>query len=382
VPAAQTYGFLGTVISVVSDRESDIAWLREFLAPSFDPRPAEEADFTVEVSHDRARRAALITTRPRGRRDRVACFALDREVVHHPAWTTAGRVVVRDRRHGVYYVLRDASVAVIAADRSQLARSGVMRVIREIATARALAAPGNLQLHAAAVEIGGRGILFAGPKGSGKTTLLTYFLTATAARLISNDRVFAIRTFDGFDLRGVPTIVSVRPGTQELLPGRFGHVPNTPSSYRFTLAEADRLLAAVGGTDGTTRLTLSPAQLARELSVAPATEATLDSIVFPEPHPDPSAFTIHRLTLEEAALGLRGVRFGVDSGKNGPTVFEHLAGVTRPEGADAALISSMAEGIPCFSVRMGARLFGERHAADAIRSVIRCPQPVSCRDAS
>jgi hypothetical protein len=382
VAAAQTYDFLGTVISVVGDRESDIAWLREFLAPSFDPRPVEEADFTIEVSHDRARRAALITARPRGRRDKVACFALDREVVHHPAWTTAGRVVIRDRRHGVYYVLSDASVAVIAADRSPLARSGVMRVIREIATARALAAPGNLQLHAAAVEIGGRGILFAGPKGSGKTTLLAYFLTATAARLISNDRVFAIRTLDGFDLRGVPTIVSVRPGTQELLPGRFGHVPNIPYSYRFTLAEADRLLAAVGGTDGTTRLTLSPAQLARELSVALATGATLDSIVFPEPHPDPSAFAIDRLTPEEAALRLRGVRFGVDSGKNGPTVFEQLVGVTRPEGADATLISSMADEIACFSVRTGARLFGQSLAAEAICSVIGCPQPVSCRDAS
>lgn len=380
--AAQTYGFLGTVISVVSDRESDIAWLREFLAPSFDPRPVEEPDFTVEVSHDRARRAALLTTRPRGRRDRVACFALDREVVHHPAWTTAGRVVVRDRRHGVYYVLSDASVAVIAADRAQLARSGVMRVIREIATARALAAPGNLQLHAAAVEIGGRGILFAGPKASGKTTLLTYFLTATAARLVSNDRVFAIRTLDGFDLRGVPTIVSVRPGTQELLPGRFGHVPDVPYPYRFTLAEADGLLAAAGGTDGTTRLTLSPAQFARELSVALVRRATLDSIVFPEPHPDPSAFTIDRLTPEEAALRLRGGRLGVDSAKNGPTVFEHLVGATRPEGADEALISSMADEIPCFSVRTGARLFGQWHAAEAICSVIGCPRPVSCRDAS
>jgi len=52
----------------------------------------------------------------------------------------------------------------------------------------AAGAPGELELHASAVAVGGRGLLITGAAGSGKTTLALEMI-ALGARLVADDRV-------------------------------------------------------------------------------------------------------------------------------------------------------------------------------------------------
>ncbi|MGH7895441.1 MAG: hypothetical protein ACREQL_12290, partial [Candidatus Binatia bacterium] len=263
--AMRGYHFLDTTIAVTSDAPSIALWLDEFLRPAFDPWGGA-ADFAVSVRTDRAAYEAAAATRPSGKLPDEPCFALDREVVRHPCWRSAGRTVLADAKYGAFYALDGTEVDVIAHPGSALFRGGVMRVVRELATVRALASPDRVQLHAAAFEVDGHAVLVAGPKGAGKTTLLAYVASSTGARILTNDRAVAQRLGSGFEVRGVPTFVSVRPHTRALLPRLFRGITLERPAH-LTLAEADAATAGGDHREITTRLKLSPPQLARQLGV-------------------------------------------------------------------------------------------------------------------
>ncbi|HJQ85780.1 MAG TPA: hypothetical protein VKA21_16955, partial [Candidatus Binatia bacterium] len=228
VTAMRGYRLLDTVVAVTVDAPPIAAWLDEFLLPSFLPWTGEAADFAVRVRTEAAAHDAIAARRPPGTLAARPVFALDREVVSHPSWIQSGRTVLADERYGTFYVVGDEAVEVVADPRVPLFRSGPMRVVREIATARVLADPTRLQLHAAALEVDGRAILIAGAKGAGKTTLLAYLAGAPRARILGNDRALLARRDGAITVRGVPTIVSVRPETRALLPALFGGLAALP----------------------------------------------------------------------------------------------------------------------------------------------------------
>ncbi len=362
------YGLLNTAIEVACDLPAALQWLDEFLTPAFEIRSGETADFCVAILAEEAAYRDAAATRPAGPLTDAACFALDREVTRRPSWAASGATLFENAKHGVLCRLFGRRVDVLVHPASDRSRTVAMRVIREIATSRALASPDNIQLHAAALETGGRALLLAGPKGAGKTTLLAYLAASTGASILANDRVLLSRTGDAFEVRGVPTIVSLRPDTLRLLPYSFGAIPRVERPAHLTLAEADAERALVGGVDGTVRLTLSPAQLARQLGVSLSPCARLTAIAFPQAHADTEGFAVDRLGAAETAPWLRQARFGLRSGKDGPTVFEHFTGCVRPPGADESLLAALAGAVPCFSVRIGARVFAEARAARTVLS--------------
>ncbi len=139
-------------------------------------------------------------------------------------------------------------------------------------------------------------------------------------------------------MRGVPTIVSVRPGTCDLLPGLFGEIAPLPVPAHRTLAEAARVNAGDGGSVARDRLKLSPAQLAQALGVPRASRGTLAAVAFPQPPVDPAGLAVDRLSRAEATRRLLGARFGLRAGKGTPTLFERVAGASRAVRADEALI--------------------------------------------
>ena len=296
----------------------------------------------------------------------MACFALDREVVHHPGWTALGRTMLADGRLGALYGLGDRQVDVIAEPGSPTFRAAVMRVVREIAAASALASGERLQLHAAALEHAGRALLIAGPKGAGKTTLLGYLAGEAGARILANDRTFAALVAGGFEVRGVPTMVSVRPQTLGFLPRLARGVPDVERPGHLTLEESDAALAERGELRKPRRIRLSPAQLARQLGAPLAASAALAAIAFPEAAADPDALALERLSPAESARRLPGALFGVDSGKAGSTAFEHLVGASRPAGADRRGLEALAARVPCFSLRIGSARYADPSAARSI----------------
>ncbi len=154
--AERAFGFFGTNIAVTSDEPAVLDWLDEFLTPAFEPVARDACDFGVAVWTDGARYDAMAALRPSGALDEAPCSALDREVKHHPCWTSGGRLVIADEKLGAFYVLTTeplhfphARVEVLTSPGSLRFRTGTMRVIREIAVARALADPRRLMMHAA-----------------------------------------------------------------------------------------------------------------------------------------------------------------------------------------------------------------------------------------
>jgi hypothetical protein len=212
-------------------------------------------------------------------------------------------------------------------------------------------------------------VAIAGSKGAGKTTLLAYLAAATGARVVTNDRSVAERVNDRIVLRGVPTMVSVRPESRALVPRLYhGITHERPAHLTAAELEASR--------DGrrplvTTRLRLSPPQLARQLGVSLADGGPLAAVLFPEPADGPDAVELERLEPDEALRRLRVCRFGVSSAKADATVFERLLPEPRPAGADAAMVAAIAARVPCLAVRLGVRQFEEpRAAAEILRAVL------------
>jgi hypothetical protein len=363
------YRFQGTPIAVASDAAAVLHWLDEFLAPSFEAWRGDAADFAVRIHTRPEAHAELVATRPPGALRELACFALDREVVAHPAWTDRGRTVLSDGRLGALYRLGEREVDVVAEPRSTAPRTAVMRVVREIATSGALASGERLQLHAAVLARHGRALAIAGPKGAGKTTLLAYLASeggGRGVRILTNDRALATPTPAGFDVVGVPTIVSVRPESLAFVPRLAQGVPDVERPGHLSLAEFDAALAERGALRAPRRLKLSLPQLARQLGVSLGACAPLAAIVFPEPAEGVESFVLARLDPDDATRRLAGALFGVHSGRSGPTVFERLVGAVRPADADRRVVAGLAAGTPCFSLRIGAARYGDPGAARSL----------------
>jgi hypothetical protein len=85
----------------------------------------------------------------------------------------------------------DAGRGRIYMDASVPGASPLAYPLDEILFSRLLADRGALIVHAAGVDAGGRGLLFAGPSGSGKSTLAGLFAAADGAVVLSDDRVAA-----------------------------------------------------------------------------------------------------------------------------------------------------------------------------------------------
>ncbi len=351
--AARSYGLLSTTIRVASDTVDVLEWLDQFLTPSLERRDAEPPDYTVVVHVDAARYHAIYETRPSGQLPLVPCFALDQEVVHHPHWISDGRTIVADEKYQALYLLAGPQVEILVRPGAPRLRMAAIRVVRELVLAGALADERRILLHSASLEIEGQGVLLAGPKGSGKSTLLCHLAASTGSPILANDRSLVTLFETGLEVRGIPTIVSIRPGTRDLMPGIFSDASPEGSPAPDAI------------------LKLSMAELAEALGVSLAGVAPLSAVAFPEHHQDPLGLKIERLPVSQVRERLLQVRFGLHSGKKERTVFECLAGGSRSSVADEGLIEQIAATIPSFSVKVGAGVLSDRTSGERIVAAMR-----------
>jgi hypothetical protein len=381
----RVFGLLGTTIAVAADEPSILDWLDEFLTPGFARLPAAApADFRVTIHAQPEASARVAATRPPGALPDRACFALDQEIVAHPHWTAADGIVVDDRRLGAYYVLRGNTVEVAVHPDARRPRSGAMRVVRELAIARALADRRHLQLHASALATGDGSVLFVGPKGCGKTTVLAC-LVPGGGRIIANDRVLVSADGGPPVAHGIPTIVSLRAGTIALLaPGSvapFRRVPDPAGRTLTELAAAGRATStahrpASGDTapvsahqDDAEPLRLSLAGLAHVLGVELAGHAPLSAIAFPERPGDERTVGVRRLSPAEARKRLLDARFGLANDASRATAFDELVGRTADvDETQRARLAELAARVPCFAVSIGTAI---RARPDAAADVVR-----------
>jgi len=352
----RTYGFLDTTLTVESKDEPALTWLDEMLAPWFET-PARGAELHFAVWHVEG---AGDSPLDRGTHAEVRPFMrLDSRVIRLPVRRWGPRIVVDDAEEGCRYILDGPGVTVETRDSP--GRLALMRIVREIAVEHERRHARALELHAAALEMGGGAIILVGPKSSGKTTFLLHTLARHSARLVANDHVLVDVWTGQPRVIGVPTVIRIHPRTAAALPSLTAGVPQVAGPFTMTRAETREALAAREPVEGATELRLSAAQLAASLPTGLRAAAPLRAVVFPEIGAGGDAPSFDRLSAPEADTRLRASIYGGHGNEDAPTVLTELvAGSCARSQRGAAIRHAMAElatgltsRVPCFRLVPG-----------------------------
>ncbi|MGH3623496.1 MAG: hypothetical protein ACRDQ5_17140 [Sciscionella sp.] len=126
-------------------------------------------------------------------------------------WITEDREILLPEHTPDHVIIRTPELVLIAAEHARVAATIGIRVVRQLVM-RGGEVRGGRCVHAAAVDIDGRGVLIAGHPGSGKTTVLTHLIEDHGARPVSNDRTALIPTDTGrWHAIGVPLAARFTP---------------------------------------------------------------------------------------------------------------------------------------------------------------------------
>lgn len=354
----------GFTIRVETDDRADLEWLEENLAPGFSSAAGGPATRLVTKVVDPARYRALLDRGAAFPGTKVTCFGFDGHGGACTVWNVTPATLYDDEIDVFYQLdLEGTRVVVVAPSPRPSMRIALLRLVREYATHH-LAAEEAVQLHAAALGHDDRGMLIVGPKRAGKTSLLIHGLGEPGSMFIANDRAIVSRDArDGWRLGGMPTVISIRPGTVELLP-RPGFSAARRWSARMTLSEA--LAATVDGPPASAAqpLSLSPRQLCHALGVGRVESAPLRAIVFPRVDAGREGLHVERLEADEAGQRLRSHRLDPAG-----TVFRSdLAGAGASAGS-AAVLAELPASIPAFEWVLGKRAFAEGSFRSALSAI-------------
>lgn len=349
-------------VSITSSDPAAAHWLREFVEPWFLPTRAR-ADWQMRLSSAPDAYAAARARQPRVTRPR-ACFALDTYLLSLPAGSGHGSVAVADPDRSSVLAVAPFAIDLVGDPRTRRWRFTALLVLLEIAATRMRRT--SLDLHAAAVETGGRAILIVGPKGGGKTTLALYLLRSGSCRVLANDRVFARDTGAALTVHGVPSAVRIRPPTLVEFPELRRGLPAVDRPYLYSLDE----LAEAGAALEPARpaeFALSPPQLLRQLGVEPRASAPLGAILVPRIQAHGEDGALVRLDPAEARAAIWSNLYGRPATGREPTLFEEMDGGVAPPAP--ALVDRLAQAVPAYRVTLGPRAYASPGLADRIRAV-------------
>lgn len=358
------YGDLVCRVSV-SD-PADLVWLEEFLVPAFEPVESGRGDCAVTLTVDPERYAETLAAGGAGGRT-LGCFALDRGLIHLPVWGASPfHPVVRDPLLRVFYLLdaahRDVRLLSLPANRA--ARTALMRVVREFAMTHAWKT-GGLVLHAGSLAVGEQAVIIAGPRNAGKTSLLTYLLGHGAPRFIANDRSVILATASWPSVRGMPTIVNLRPSMLDLFPELGAVVRNRGYHHSLTVAETlDGGQArpwAPGEAAG-----LTPLQYCHAAGADACARAVARALVFPRVAGEVEGIRVTPLAPDVAASRLAGALVAGGEPEQMSAVFDAAPDRPLPGRADvqracralAAAVRSLecVLGVDAYRTRAGAEV--------------------------
>ncbi|HVN83594.1 MAG TPA: hypothetical protein VMW17_01995 [Candidatus Binatia bacterium] len=342
---------------------SHLAWLEEFLTPNFTVRSGGTAACRVSLREDDAAFDATHARGPQHPAVDLECFALDSKVIRLPAWNASeGGTTVFDPKFDVFLSMNTdhRTITVLTRCGNLGARQATMRVVRELAMNHTQAA-GGLFLHASALAINGCGMIIAGKRAAGKTTLLMHLLRHPSARYVTNDR--ALVCFDGVPptLRGMPTVVTLRPRTLEMLPGASEVLLASGYHARLTLTEAAQRPPGSIEPWRDKRYGITPAQFRAVLGVQAIAESPLAVLVFPRITGEPGMVHIAALDPAVAAERLRVALFGAGSWRKHSDVLTVPGDPPLPdEAALAGLCARLTAQVRCVECALGLNAY-ERH---------------------
>lgn len=325
------YRYAGLTFRVASANPADVRWLDEFLQPHYRRAPpaqdAIEVALVIDTEHYERLAAAFLPERT------LPSFVFDSEVKELPCRTgdNGGLLLFEASFPAFYEVSADRRrVRIVGTRVSPRLRLALVRVMREYAMNEAQRC-GEFFLHASCFLAGERPVIVTGPKMVGKTTLLTFACLRGGVRFLANDRVRVGVGQNGFAVRSIPVIVTVREGTLGFFPGLRERILNEGMHY--TLAGGEHLEdldpRPVLGKDGA--FALSPAQACTLFGADQAAEARRPVVVLPAFTGEVAGFSITRLSPTEAAGPLQQSLFGARHWATATPVFN-----LEPEGESGA----------------------------------------------
>jgi hypothetical protein len=365
----RSLAYLGWTLEVSSSDPATLAWLVEFLSPWYETPGDAPGDYAVtfEVAVDAYQHLRQQALGHEG--ETAESFVRDDEIVLHPVWGEAdgGRtMVLTDVPVAYRFAPGHQRMGIVARSATGRPRVGLMRAVRE-ATIASRRQAGALLVHGAAFKVADRVVIVSGPRRTGKTTLLLHALKDRRLHFVANDRVFVRPDGHGVpQVRGMPTIVSLRPGTLSMLPDLAHRLATSGFGWARSLEEARAL--ARGGEPG--RPSLSCAQLCELLGVEAHAGGRLAAILMPRPGGG-DHLVLERLPRDEAIAALRGSLFGGAGPWGTAGLWLGQAFADRPSVAETdALCRAVVDQVPIFGCELGERVLASPGAmADLVARV-------------
>lgn len=350
------------------ENPADQQWLREFLEPWFE-RGDQSPRVRVRMRVDPLEFARLCRQGTSGRE--ASTFMMDTRVIRHPVLRdSAGRNLrLLDERHSLIFQRVGGAIDIICRAPDPGARLRLMRVIRELAMGAAQRAGGRF-LHAAALTVGGRGLVIAGPREAGKTSLLTYLLSSLDAGFLSNDRLLVPPGEGSVRLQGMPTIVSIRDGTLSMLPELQRALDADAYWSRLTLEECRDGFTHPGRRSRQGRTGISPAQYCRLMGCTPQREGIAAAMLFPQQTGRPGGISLRALEPAEMRHRLPDALFGHIGPHSLSEVFTPEIDFPARAPSDRELFDRLSRNVPGFVCTLGTDAYsspeGARHLQEKL----------------
>lgn len=353
--------FMGMNFTVQSDESSDFLWLKDFFEGAFDFDPEGASGSAVQrVSLSRDFDALEEARNMAGQSSgSTLAFVLDTEVQHLPSWKRRdGALCAYSDFYDVLYT-RQEEIQIFDSSapcsEGRRARGGLMRAIREQAMDHIWRC-GDSILHGGGFAIGDRAVLIAGDKRSGKTSLLCAALTLLSeAQFLANDRIALSVCGTKLTARSIPTIISLRKGSLEVVPGLAGRT-STLNSYYNGIP-----LPHSGPRE---KIAMTTRQFASIMEVDVAPSAAVQSIIFPTLDTEQETFALRRLDENESLKMARNAIFAKSH------LGEHSELFACPDSgafpSSEVLLERLAAAtadVPSFELRMGPRFYAQPEIA-------------------
>ena len=367
--ARATFGYQGIKIGVIVEAVEDIEWLTEFLVPWFSISD-QSPDISVRVSTSPERFESQMKCGSAG--NLLNAFMMDTNCIKFPEWNVSGHsTAMFDKKHGVFYLVSPDRIELLCAASQARIRVCLMRVLRELAMGSSQLTGGRF-VHASAFVAGGKAAIITGPRNAGKTSLLSYMLATTGSQFLSNDRLLINVDDAALEARGMPTIVSIREGTMDMIPGLRRTLGKSGFSSSLTLQEAHDLgpLNEFPSREG--RHGISPRQFCTALDCDPIQRAPASALVFPRQTGSSGTIDMHRLEPGKVRKRLEECLFG----NIGPRRLSQAFTFTPPglHGgcvmSDGSLLDRLARALPGFDCELGQEAFASDAGAESIMRLL------------
>jgi hypothetical protein len=367
--AQAIFSYEGISARATLGSDEDIQWLKEFLAPWFDISN-EAPDVEIQVTHDPARFQQLFRAGPDG--SSINAFMLDTRCTAYPTWNIAGEdIAYYDDTRELLCLVSGSKVELVCKDAKVCTRTRVMRIIRELAMGAAQLT-GSRFLHASAFEVNGLAAIITGPRQAGKTSLLSYVLANSTAGYLSNDRVLLKNIGSSTQLRGMPTMVSIRDGTLEMFPGMQESIIDHSYNVNATLRECQEPEIAISPLRRPGRYSLSPCQFTALLKSEPVREADAGVLIFPRQTGLAGGLELQRLDTREARIRLDACLFGHIGPDQLSDVFTRHPGEQNLRKApdDESLLLGLSRTLPAYDCQLGSDAYADSRGVEQLLQVL------------